>query len=374
VQSGKQIQDEFRQINQMQPVKILVDSFADEGLTNAQMINAREIVSRLDSDRFSVTMFVRGTPAAAVRGRPNTRLIQLPGRLQTIPLLARYLFGRQDILFYLKASPASRWFLKLRSFFRNRCILAGTIESQTDWQDETITRKTIRLFEQTVLRCDYLFSNSAFVQRSLESNYHLPSEVVPTGVDTEFFTPNWDRAANPRPRVLYVGALRSFKGPQVVLDAAQRCPDADFVVVGDGIMGPGLLERAKGLTNVTMRGPLGRMAVREEYRVADIFMFPSRWEGSPRVLLEAAACGLPVVARKDYEPGSVIDGKTGFLAGAEDEMIVRLQQLLADPDLSRAFGRAGRSQVARFSWDLITRQWESIFTRLALAGRKDPRS
>jgi glycosyltransferase involved in cell wall biosynthesis len=374
VQSGKQIQEKFRQINQMQPVKILVDSFADEGLTNAQMINAREIVSRLDSDRFSVTMFVRGTPAAAVRGRPNTRLIKLPVRLQTIPLLARYLFGRQDILFYLKASPASRWFLKLRSFFRSRCILAGTIESQTDWQDETITSKTIRLFEETVLRCDYLFSNSAFVQRSLESNYHLPSEVVPTGVDTEFFTPNWERAANPRPRVLYVGSLRSFKGPQVVLDAAQRCPYADFAVVGDGIMGPGLLERAKGLTNVTMRGPLGRMAVREEYRTADIFMFPSRWEGSPRVLLEAAACGLPVVARKDYEPESVIDGKTGFLAGTDGEMILRLQQLLADPDLSRAFGRAGRSHVARFSWDLITRQWESIFTRLALAHRKDPRS
>jgi len=357
----------------MQPVNILVDSFADEGLTNAQMINAQEIVSRLDSDRFSVTMFVRETPAAAISRRPNTRLVRLPGRLQTIPLLAQFLFGRQDILFYLKASPASRWFLKLRSICRNRCIVAGAIESQTDWQDETITPKTSRLFEDTVLRCDYLFSNSAFVKRSLEINYAIPSEVVPTGVDTEFFTPNWDRPANPRPRVLYVGSLRSFKGPQVVLDAAQRCPYADFVVVGDGVMGQALRERAKGLTNVAMRGPLGRTAVREEYRAADIFLFPSRWEGSPRVLLEAAACGLPVLARRDYEPESVIDGKTGFLAGTDDEMVAGLEQLLANPDLSRAFGRGGRSHVARFSWDLITPQWESIFTRLALEHRKDSR-
>ena len=315
-------------------------------------------------------MFVRGTPASQVSGRPNTHLIQMPGRLQTIPLLGQFLFGRQDILFYLKASPASRWFLKLRSLRRNRCIVAGTIESQTDWQDETITPTTIRLFEQTVLRCDYLFSNSAFVKRSLEANYGLASEVVPTGVDTEFFTPNWDRPANARPRVVYVGALRSFKGPHVVLDAAQRCPYADFIVVGDGVMGPALRERAKGLANLAIRGPLGRTAVREEYRAADIFMFPSRWEGSPRVLMEAAACGLPVVARKDYEPESVVDGKTGFLAGTEDDMIVRLEQLLADADLARAFGRAGRSHVARFSWDLITHQWESIFTRLALAHRK----
>jgi len=357
----------------MQRVNILLDSFADEGLTNAQMINAREIVSRLDADRFSATMFVRGMPAESISARLNTRLIQLPRRMQTIPLLAHFLFGSQDILFYLKASPASRLFLKLRWLRRSRCIVVGTIESQSDWQDETITPKTKLLFERTIARCDYLFSNSEFVRRSLEKNYGLASEVVPTGVDTEFFTPNWDRPANPRPRVLYVGALRQFKGPQVILNAAQRCPGADFVVVGEGVMGHELRERAKGLTNVVMRGPLGRSAVREQYRAADIFMFPSRWEGSPRVLMEAAASGLPVVARKDYEPESVIHGKTGFLAATDDEIIVRLQQLLANPDLSRAFGRAGRSDVARFSWDVITRQWEGVFTRLTMAHRKETR-
>jgi len=144
--------------------------------------------------------------------------------------------------------------------------------------------------------------------------------------------------------------------------------------VGDGVMGHALRERAKGLANVAMRGPLGREDVREEYRLADIFMFPSRWEGSPRVLMEAAACGLPIVARKGYEPESVIDGATGFLAGTDDDMVLRLQQLLADADLRRTFGTNGRSHVARFSWDLITREWENIFTRLALTHRKGSRT
>jgi len=125
-----------------------------------------------------------------------------------------------------------------------------------------------------------------------------------------------------------------------------------------------------------MRGTLGRAAIREEYRNADIFLFPSRWEGSPRVLLEAAASGLPVVARKDYEPESVIDGRTGFLVADADEMMTRLAQLIADPDLCRAFGRAARSHVARFSWDVITQQWEATFVRLAstLRRRGDSRS
>lgn len=355
----------------MKPILILVDSLADEGLTNAQMINAREIVSRLNPDRFSVTMFVHGPPAAQITARPHTRLIQLPDRLQTFPLLTQFLFGSQDILFYLKAAPASRWFMKLRSLRRNHCVTAGTIESQTDWRDETITPQTMRLIEETTLRCDYLFSNSAFVQRSLEKNYRLQSEVVPTGVDTEFFTPDWDRPMNARPRVLFVGALRAFKGAQVVLDAAQRHPQADFVVVGDGPLAPELRNRANRLSNVVMRGSLGRTAVREEYRAADIFLFPSRWEGSPRVLLEAAASGLPVLAREDYEPESVIDGETGFLAATDDEMMAHLTRLLENPDLRRRLGQAGRAHASRFSWDAITRQWETIFTRLAHAHTRE---
>ena len=219
----------------MKLVKILVDSFADDGLTNAQMINAREIVSRLSPDRFSVTMFVHGPPARQITGRPNTRLIQLPDRLQTIPVLAQVPVRRAGHSVLSEGIARQPVYVKLRSLCRSHDVIAGTIESQTDWRDETINPHTIRLLEQTVLRCDYLFSNSAFVKRSLETNYSLPSEVVPTGVDTDFFTPNWERPANSRPRVLFVERFE-FKGPQVVLDAAERYPQADFVLVGDGVM------------------------------------------------------------------------------------------------------------------------------------------
>jgi glycosyltransferase involved in cell wall biosynthesis len=353
--------------NEVTPVKILVDSFADDALTNAQMINAREIVSRLDSERFSVAMFVRDVPAPQILARPNTQLIQLPRRLQTLPILTRFLFGSQDMLFYLKASPATQWYFKLRRRNSSRCATIGAIEAQMDFRGEPTSPQMIRLIEETVLRCDHLFSNSANVKRSLEANYGLHSEIVPTGVDTDFFTPDWGRAPNVRPRVLFVGALRNFKGPQVVLDAALLYPQADFVLVGDGVMREELRERANSLSNVELRGTLGRTAIREEYRKADIFMFPSCWEGSPRVLMEAAASGLPVIARKDYRPESVVDGTTGFLAGDDSEIMERLAELIADSDLRRGLGESGRSFIARFSWDVITRQWEEIFTRLAPA-------
>src|SRR5581483_2493594 len=162
--------------------------------------------------------------------------------------------------------------------------------------------EAVRLWEQTILRSDLLFSNSQAVRQNLEQEYGLCSEVIPTGVDTNFFSPAWDRARNQRSRVLFVGALRKLKEPDTVLDAAARFPHAEFVMVGEGPMEPELRHRIKRerLANVQLTGAMGSDDLKRQYQSADIFLFPSAWEGSPKVILEAAATGLPVIARKNY--------------------------------------------------------------------------
>jgi glycosyltransferase involved in cell wall biosynthesis len=271
----------------------------------------------------------------------------------------------------VKSSPASRLYLKWRRGWNDQRITVGTIESQSDVRNEpTITPEAVHLWEQTVLRCEYLFSNSQSVKQSLQREYNLPSEIVPTGVDTSFFTPVWDHPVNPRPRVLFVGSLRPFKQPQLLLSAAARFPEADFFLVGEGLMAAELKARIEReqLGNVRLKGLLGAEQLREQYQKADIFLFPSAWEGSPKVLLEAAACGLPVIARQDYQPETVVHGETGYLVGSDDEVFARLRELLSQPELRRKFGEAGRKQSEQFDWDPITRRWEEVF--LDLISRK----
>jgi glycosyltransferase involved in cell wall biosynthesis len=351
----------------MKPVRILVDSFADAGLTNAQMTNAREIVRRLDPSRFHVSIFHVGRPDFWIEERPNTRLIPLPRRRQTVRILQEFLLGRHQILFYLKSSPASKSYLQLRQKWRDNRVVIGTVESQSDLRNEpTVSPKAITLWEETILRSDFLFSNSRAVKRSLAKEYDLPSEVVPTGVDTKFFAPLWDRPPNTRVRVLFVGSLRPFKQPQMLFDAAVKFPQADFFIVGDGFMAEDLERRARHekIANVFLQGHMGGESLRREYQKADVFLFPSAWEGSPKVILEAAASGLPVIARNNYEPETVLDGQTGFLVGSDDELFVRLEELLDHSELRETLGRAGRRHSEQFDWDIVTRHWEEIFLRL----------
>jgi glycosyltransferase involved in cell wall biosynthesis len=350
------------------PLRILVDSLTDEGLTNAQMTNGREIIRRLDPAKFNVSTFYLNQPDPIIQSRPNTRLIRLPKRRQTIRILWEYVFGHHEILFYMKAAPASRFYSSLRQKWKDDRITIGTIESQCDLRNEpTIRVENIRLWEQTILRCDFLFSNSHAVKRSLKSEYGLFSEIVETGVDTKFFKPDKGRQRNSRLRVLFAGSLRPFKQPQLMLEAAKRFPQADFAIVGDGIMAEELREAVQHqkLPNVFLLGPLEAQALRDEYQRADIFLFPSKWEGSPKVILEAAASGLPVIARRDYDPETVIDGGTGYLVESDDQLYRSVGELLSNEDLRNRLGSAGRIHSEKFDWDLITLKWESIFLKLA---------
>ena len=352
-------------------VRVLVDSLADRGLTNAQMINAREIVKRLNPERFHVSMFHMDKPDPEIAARPSTRLIHLPQRLRTFLIFHEYARGDHDILFYLKPAPASRWYMRLRRKWNDHRPIIGSVEAQCDYHNEPSTpARYVRIWERTILQADYIFSNCTSVKNSLQREYGRASEVVPTGVNTNFFTPEWDRPANARLRVLFVGSLRRFKGPHVVVEAAALFPDADFIIAGTGPMIAELRQRVamQRLENFYFAGLLDREQVRKELQRADVFFFPSRWEGSPRVVLEAGACGLPVVARKDYGLETVIDGETGFLASSDEEAIMRVGELLCSPDLRRKFGLASRRHTERFDWSPIVRRWEEIF--LAVTSKK----
>src|SRR6266542_1924344 len=352
----------------MRPIRILVDSFADEGLLNAQMGNAREIVCRLDPDIFHISTFVLGNPDPRIAGRKNTRLIQLPERRQTVRILSEFLLGAHELLFYLKASPASRWYLSLRKKWRDRRVTIGTIESQCNLEElADFAPEALRLWEQTILSCDRLYSNSRYVQQSLSNEYGLGSEVIPTGADTRFFTPDWELPRNLRPQVLFVGSLRRRKRPELVLSAAARFTEADFRITGEGPIREELERRValEELANVTLTGALRAEELREEYRRADVFFFPSSFEGSPKVIVEAAACGLPVICRDSYSPETVSHGVTGFQASSDDELFSYLRLLLASSDLRLRMGRAGRELSQNFDWDLITRQWEETFSEIA---------
>jgi glycosyltransferase involved in cell wall biosynthesis len=101
----------------------------------------------------------------------------------------------------------------------------------------------------------------------------------------------------------------------------------------------------------------------EEMRRAHIFFFPSELEGHPQVLLQAAACGLPCVARNSYKPDYVINEVSGLLVSTEEDLGEALSYLMQQCDLRNRMSVAAAKHAEQFDWNRITGQWEEIMSR-----------
>jgi len=180
--------------------------------------------------------------------------------------------------------------------------------------------------------------------------------LLPNVVDVHKFQPSCAPESDHHcVRILNVGRLVEQKRIDVFLETLtwlrQRVPQRiRATIVGDGPQRADLEQRARelGLSPgvVEFRGCASDMAA--VYRQADLLMLTSDWEGTPNVLLEAMACGLPVVAtRVGGVPGIVRDGSTGYLVEPEDVgmLVDRASRLCHDPSLRSALGQSGRQYI-----------------------------
>ena len=170
---------------------------------------------------------------------------------------------------------------------------------------------------------------------------------------------------------LAVGRLEGVKDYPCLLRAMTRTPEcARLLVLGAGPQEGRLRELAEWLgLKQRVRFAGFEPNVARWMRAADGFVLSSRYEGLPMVLLEAGACGVPVVATD--VPGTrevVVDGETGWLTPASNtqELAATMTRLMRlSPDARLAMGERARTHVARnFSMEAALDHWERLYANL----------
>ncbi|WP_446216128.1 glycosyltransferase family 4 protein [Micromonospora sp. IBHARD004] len=208
------------------------------------------------------------------------------------------------------------------------------------------------------------------------------------GVDVETYHPSVDGepvrvrlGLADRPVVVCVSRLVPRKGQDMLIRAMpeirRRVPDAALLIVGGGPYRATLekLARQTGVEReVVFTGSVPSAELPAHYAAGDVYAMPCRTrnrgldvEGLGIVYLEASATGLPVVAGDSGgAPDAVREGETGYVVRGRDvaQLADRVAMLLADRDLARQLGAAGRAWVER-EW-----RWETQAQRMAalLAG------
>ncbi|HTO00988.1 MAG TPA: glycosyltransferase, partial [Microthrixaceae bacterium] len=196
-------------------------------------------------------------------------------------------------------------------------------------------------------------------------------ELVPPGVDHAFFSPGdrcGARAAlglDERPTLLFVGRIQPLKGVGIAIRAlAELDGSTRLLVVGgpSGADGQDELENVQALideldvrSRVQFVDPQPHHLLSTYYRAADVVVVPSRSESFGLVALEAAACGVPVVAAAVGGLRSLVqDGETGYLVDSRDpiEFAKRINDVLVDDALAERMGRAAALEARRYAWSV----------------------
>jgi glycosyltransferase involved in cell wall biosynthesis len=229
--------------------------------------------------------------------------------------------------------------------------------------------KTILSFNLFIGRSLEIAERVAAVSRAVADEtmrgFGVPAskiEIVPNGVD-EFFSPG---AGEESDYLLYAGTLEPRKGlPELLTAWSSLASPPRLILAGD----PGWRTRVPKDSRIDVRGFVSREELRELYRGALAFVYPSRYEGFGLPPLEAMACGAPVVATRtgatpDYAEGAALLVSPGDGEGLRDA----LQTIIADRDLRRDLRRRGPERAARYRWDDSARTMTALLAAAARCG------
>lgn len=234
---------------------------------------------------------------------------------------------------------------------------------------------------------------SAFAARRLETAYGVARDrifLLPNGVDLDRFCPGPPDGALAaalgvagRRVILAATRLVPRKGVDRLITALSavmaRVPNAALLIAGDGPQRPALEAQAQGLP-VRFLGAVPPERMPALYRLAEVVVLPNREEpgevdGIPMTVLEAQACGRPVIGgRAGGTPEAIADGETGLVVDGEDAgaIAAAVIRVLTDPALAARLAAGARAVSASRDWRVRTRTFLGLCTGSAKGAAQPP--
>ncbi len=235
----------------------------------------------------------------------------------------------------------------------DRCI--RSFRKSKELGSITILEVAMDIWDGEVLQyIDYVFVPSKLIYSKALKLGFSENQVFyhPFGVDTDYFIP-----VNKKTHLvqfMFSGILNERKGIKELFIAWNRAELENAVLVLCGRKTPFLQKMLDEISpqNIELKGFLPWDKLKDEYNRSDVFVFPSKKEGSAKAIYEALACGLPVITTA--ESGSVIENSIeGYIVEQKDtdQLVEKMKLVAENEDIRRKMSISARKKAEEFTWN-----------------------
>jgi glycosyltransferase involved in cell wall biosynthesis len=219
------------------------------------------------------------------------------------------------------------------------------------------------LFESHILA-----ANSKRVARTIKRYKRIDVPVVNNFYDIDLFKPK--RKFKRRTRFICVGSMTAVKQPFLFANIAKMTPEADFTWVGKRFYYEDMVRKKEkeNISNLHLFGQIDNDKLPGILSDSDVFLYPSIHDGFPNVVVEAMACGLPVIAFDRYEPEAVVDGKTGYVVTTEFDMLDKVRILANNQNLVSKMSDNSRVRSLDYDGKINVHKLEKLLDKTELLG------
>ncbi|HNT34436.1 MAG TPA: glycosyltransferase [bacterium] len=208
---------------------------------------------------------------------------------------------------------------------------------------------------------------------ALQSSPQQKIEVIPNGVDVAEFQPAPCPLDPTEMRILCVSRLIARKRIDVLIKSLAIVRDlpVSLTLVGTGNEESQLRQMVKELNLgqiVRFEGYVSHDCIAKVYQQSNLFVLPSANEGMSNTVLEAMACGLPILMRQTGGTEELIqDGSNGFVlhSGSSDEIAGRIRLYCERPEMLSIHGKASRKIAESLSWRNVAQDYHQLYLTIA---------
>lgn len=342
-----------------------------------QLLAMRLLKSKATMDRINDTLNDSFGKSIAKLAKRNNADLVISYDNNSLMLFKNLMLTCPQVIRVLDVSAANRIFM--REIYKRDCQIqpdfAGKLKNECPIID---SNEKIKRIQDEICCSQYFLVGSSFVRRSLEFSGVRPEQifVCPYGVDTNKFKRKELRVRLPNEpiRFVFVGGTKELKGLAYMLEAFQMVDHekATFTIVGVDDLDDWL--KKKYAKDVVFTGTVLHNDMPTLLQNYDVMVFPSLGEGFALSIVEAMACGLPVIASCNTGVNDYIrDLYNGFIIPIQDSKSIaeKMQWFMIHHEKIPEMGQNAIETVSQLTWKNYYKSVEYAIEKIAMIERKN---